>query len=61
MYMLTFVSIKGIRLFEAKGIEVLEAKKPWIFGFFLIYGGIGAVIGGIKMRTWNRNVHKKIS
>jgi len=24
---------------------------PWIFGFFLIFGGIGAVIGGIKMRT----------
>ena len=24
---------------------------PWIFGFFLILGGIGAVIGGLKMRT----------
>jgi len=24
---------------------------PWIFGFFLIIGGIGAVIGGLKMRT----------
>jgi len=24
---------------------------PWVFGFFLIFGGIGAVIGGIKMRT----------
>jgi uncharacterized membrane protein HdeD (DUF308 family) len=29
------------------GIIVL----PWIFGFFLILGGIGAVIGGLKMRT----------
>jgi uncharacterized membrane protein HdeD (DUF308 family) len=24
---------------------------PWVFGFFLIIGGIGAVIGGLKMRT----------
>ncbi|WP_200896778.1 HdeD family acid-resistance protein [Methanosarcina sp. 2.H.A.1B.4] len=24
---------------------------PWIFGFFLIVGGMGAVIGGLKMRT----------
>jgi uncharacterized membrane protein HdeD (DUF308 family) len=24
---------------------------PWIFGFFLIVGGVGAVIGGLKMRT----------
>lgn len=24
---------------------------PWIFGFILIVGGIGAVIGGLKMRT----------
>lgn len=24
---------------------------PWIFGFFLIIGGIGAVIAGLKMRT----------
>lgn len=24
---------------------------PWMFGFFLIIGGIGAVIWGIKMRT----------
>lgn len=24
---------------------------PWMFGFFLIIGGIGAVIAGIKMRT----------
>jgi uncharacterized membrane protein HdeD (DUF308 family) len=24
---------------------------PWIFGFFLIIGGIGSVIWGIKMRT----------
>lgn len=24
---------------------------PWIFGFFLIIGGIGAVIWGIKIRT----------
>ena len=24
---------------------------PWIFGFFLVIGGIGAVIWGIKMRT----------
>lgn len=24
---------------------------PWIFGFFLILGGLGAVIGGLKMRT----------
>jgi uncharacterized membrane protein HdeD (DUF308 family) len=24
---------------------------PWIFGFFLIIGGIGAVIAGIKMRA----------
>jgi len=24
---------------------------PWIFGFFLIIGGIGGVIGGLKMRT----------
>jgi uncharacterized membrane protein HdeD (DUF308 family) len=24
---------------------------PWIFGFFLIVGGIGAVIGGLKMRA----------
>lgn len=24
---------------------------PWVFGFFLIIGGIGAVISGIKMRT----------
>jgi uncharacterized membrane protein HdeD (DUF308 family) len=24
---------------------------PWVFGFFLVIGGIGAVIGGLKMRT----------
>ena len=24
---------------------------PWIFGFFLIIGGIGSVIWGVKMRT----------
>ncbi|WP_440948595.1 HdeD family acid-resistance protein [Methanosarcina sp. T3] len=24
---------------------------PWVFGFFLIIGGIGGVIGGLKMRT----------
>jgi uncharacterized membrane protein HdeD (DUF308 family) len=24
---------------------------PWIFGFFLIIGGIGAVLGGLKIRT----------
>jgi uncharacterized membrane protein HdeD (DUF308 family) len=24
---------------------------PWIFGFFLIVGGIGAVLGGLKIRT----------
>lgn len=24
---------------------------PWVFGFFLIVGGIGGVIGGLKMRT----------
>jgi uncharacterized membrane protein HdeD (DUF308 family) len=24
---------------------------PWVFGFFLIIGGIGSVIWGIKMRT----------
>lgn len=24
---------------------------PWVFGFFLILGGVGAVIGGLKMRT----------
>jgi uncharacterized membrane protein HdeD (DUF308 family) len=29
------------------GVQVL----PWIFGFFLIFGGIGALIWGIKMKT----------
>ena len=29
------------------GVMVL----PWVFGFFLIVGGIGTVIWGIKMRT----------
>ncbi len=29
------------------GILVLT----WVFGLFLIVGGIGAIIGGIKMRT----------
>jgi uncharacterized membrane protein HdeD (DUF308 family) len=24
---------------------------PWVFGFLLIIGGIGAVIGGLRMRT----------
>ncbi|HIH92597.1 TPA: HdeD family acid-resistance protein [Methanosarcina acetivorans] len=24
---------------------------PWVFGFFLIIGGIGGIIGGLKMRT----------
>jgi uncharacterized membrane protein HdeD (DUF308 family) len=24
---------------------------PWVFGFFLILGGIGALIGGFRMRT----------
>ena len=24
---------------------------PWIFGFFLVIGGIGAVIVGLKIRT----------
>ncbi|RXA18452.1 HdeD family acid-resistance protein [Methanosarcina sp. MSH10X1] len=24
---------------------------PWVFGFFLVIGGIGALIGGFRMRT----------
>ncbi len=24
---------------------------PWVFGIFLVIGGIGGVIGGLKMRT----------
>jgi uncharacterized membrane protein HdeD (DUF308 family) len=41
--------ILGLLLLTNSLVGVLVL--PWVFGFFLIFGGIGAVIGGIKMRT----------
>ncbi len=41
--------ILGLLLLTNSLVGVLVL--PWVFGLFLIFGGIGAVIGGIKMRT----------
>jgi len=41
--------ILGLLLLTNSLVGVLVL--PWVFGFFLIFGGLGAVIGGIKMRT----------
>ncbi len=41
--------ILGLLLLSDSLIGTLSL--PWVFGFFFIIGGIGAVIGGLKMRT----------
>ena len=44
--------ILGLLLLTNSLVGVLVL--PWIFGFFLIVGGIGTVIWGIKMKTRQR-------